>query len=190
MSLLSLSTSHLFNTGRTDFNHRLPASSTGVSVSARLLLSLSSPSSSLSRSPLRLPRHHHHHRVTATWAPHPHLRDLAAGEPHCASPPLGTNRVTDLPPPPTAIPPNPPHTPRDLPPPPPPAMDLLRDRRLGALLVVVLVLVSGAAVEASIHTYDREPFREVGNAFLLSGGSEGVVADGADLAAPASSFIK
>jgi hypothetical protein len=45
-------------------------------------------------------------------------------------------------------------------------------------------------VEASIHTYDREPFREVGNAFLLSGGSEGVVADGADLAAPASSFIK
>ncbi|BAF28426.1 uncharacterized protein [Oryza sativa Japonica Group] len=69
-------------------------------------------------------------------------------------------------------------------------MDLLRDRRLGALLVVVLVLVSGAAVEASIHTYDREPFREVGNAFLLSGGSEGVVADGADLAAPASSFIK
>jgi hydroxymethylglutaryl-CoA reductase (NADPH) len=37
---------------------------------------------------------------------------------------------------------------------------------------------------------DREPFREVGNTFLLSGGSEGIVADGADPAAPASSFIK
>jgi hypothetical protein len=31
---------------------------------------------------------------------------------------------------------------------------------------------------------DREPFREVGNAFLLSGGSEGIVADGADPAGP------
>uniref|UniRef100_A0A0E0IEI5 Uncharacterized protein n=1 Tax=Oryza nivara TaxID=4536 RepID=A0A0E0IEI5_ORYNI len=66
-------------------------------------------------------------------------------------------------------------------------MDLLRDCRLGALLVVVVG--GGAAVEASIHTYDREPFREVGNTFLLSGGSEGVVVDRADLATPASSFI-
>nr|CAD1832954.1 unnamed protein product [Ananas comosus var. bracteatus] len=31
-------------------------------------------------------------------------------------------------------------------------------------------------VEASIHTYHLEPFKEVGNAFLLSGGSEGIVA--------------
>ncbi|WVZ82178.1 hypothetical protein U9M48_029469 [Paspalum notatum var. saurae] len=33
-------------------------------------------------------------------------------------------------------------------------------------------------VDPVIHTYDREPFREMGNAFLFSGGSEGIVADG------------
>jgi hydroxymethylglutaryl-CoA reductase (NADPH) len=43
---------------------------------------------------------------------------------------------------------------------------------------------------AGLLLLDREPFRELGNAFLLSGSSEGIVADGADLAAPASSFIK
>ncbi|XP_047318403.1 transmembrane protein 87B-like [Impatiens glandulifera] len=31
------------------------------------------------------------------------------------------------------------------------------------------------STDASIHFYNRDPFREVGNAFLLSGGSEGVV---------------
>jgi hypothetical protein len=60
--------------------------------------------------------------------------------------------------------------------------------------VAALVLAAAAGwwggAEASIHTYGREPFREVGNAFLLSGGSEGIVADGSDPAAPASSFIK
>ncbi|EEC68075.1 hypothetical protein OsI_35935 [Oryza sativa Indica Group] len=66
-------------------------------------------------------------------------------------------------------------------------MDLLCDHRLDALLL--LLVGGGPAVEVSIHTYDREPFREVGNAFLLSGGSEGVVVDRADLATPASSFI-
>ncbi|XP_057493219.1 uncharacterized protein LOC130778730 [Actinidia eriantha] len=36
--------------------------------------------------------------------------------------------------------------------------------------------ISHRSAEASIHAYDRDPFREVGNAYLLSGGSEGVVA--------------
>jgi len=69
-------------------------------------------------------------------------------------------------------------------------MDL---RRLAVLAAALAALAGGwwgRGAEASIHTYDREPFREVGNAFLLSGGSEGIVADGADPAAPASSFIK
>jgi hypothetical protein len=71
-------------------------------------------------------------------------------------------------------------------------MDLLRL----AVLVAAAALTAGGGwwgglhVEASIHTYDREPFREVGNAFLLSGGSEGIVSDGADGADPTSSFIK
>lgn len=65
--------------------------------------------------------------------------------------------------------------------------------RLGALLAALVLAAGGGwwgRAEASIHTYGRESFREVGNAFLLSGGSEGIVADGTDLAAPASSFIK
>ncbi|XP_020171716.1 uncharacterized protein [Aegilops tauschii subsp. strangulata] len=65
--------------------------------------------------------------------------------------------------------------------------------RLGALLAALVLAAGGGwwgRAEASIHTYGRESFREVGNAFLLSGGSEGIVADGADLAAPDSSFIK
>ncbi|XP_051180954.2 uncharacterized protein [Lolium perenne] len=65
--------------------------------------------------------------------------------------------------------------------------------RLGALVMALVLAASGGwwgGAEASIHTYGREPFREVGNAFLLSGGSEGIVADGSDPASPASSFIK
>ncbi|XAR53119.1 hypothetical protein NMG60_11021532 [Bertholletia excelsa] len=38
-----------------------------------------------------------------------------------------------------------------------------------------LILSIGSA-DASIHVYRRDPFREVGNAYLLSGGSEGLVA--------------
>ena len=71
-------------------------------------------------------------------------------------------------------------------------MDPLR-LRLGALVAALVLAAAGGwsgGAEASIRTYGREPFREVGNAFLLSGGSEGIVADGSDLAAPASSFIK
>ncbi|KAK4405057.1 Transmembrane protein 87B [Sesamum angolense] len=44
-----------------------------------------------------------------------------------------------------------------------------------ALLILVSAFLS---TEASIHVYDRDPFREVGNAYLLSGGSEGIAANG------------
>ncbi|KAK4424375.1 Transmembrane protein 87A [Sesamum alatum] len=44
-----------------------------------------------------------------------------------------------------------------------------------AFLILVAAFVS---TEASIHVYDRDPLREVGNAYLLSGGSEGVAANG------------
>ncbi|KAI3448312.1 hypothetical protein Pfo_004977 [Paulownia fortunei] len=37
----------------------------------------------------------------------------------------------------------------------------------------MLISAVGLA-EASIHIYERDPFREVGNAYLLSGGSEGI----------------
>ncbi|KAI5661500.1 hypothetical protein M9H77_20823 [Catharanthus roseus] len=40
---------------------------------------------------------------------------------------------------------------------------------------LILALTIGSA-EASIHTYNGDPFREVGNAYLISGGSEGIVA--------------
>lgn len=46
-------------------------------------------------------------------------------------------------------------------------------------LFVIYVLLSSIAVTttfASIHIYDHEPFTEVGNAYLLAGGSEGIVA--------------
>ncbi|KAK6121298.1 hypothetical protein DH2020_044949 [Rehmannia glutinosa] len=47
----------------------------------------------------------------------------------------------------------------------------------GAILKSCLFFILLSAVElteASIHIYDRDPFREVGNAYLLSGGSEGI----------------
>lgn len=47
------------------------------------------------------------------------------------------------------------------------------------LLVIVSLLFSAMVISttnASIHVYDNELFREVGNAYLLSGGSEGIVA--------------
>uniref|UniRef100_A0ACD5X6R8 Uncharacterized protein n=1 Tax=Avena sativa TaxID=4498 RepID=A0ACD5X6R8_AVESA len=71
-------------------------------------------------------------------------------------------------------------------------MDPLR-LRLSAFVAALALAAAGGwwgSAEASIHTYGREPFREVGNAFLLSGGSEGIVADGSDPTTPASSFIK
>ncbi|KAJ7946652.1 Transmembrane protein like [Quillaja saponaria] len=49
---------------------------------------------------------------------------------------------------------------------------------LSSLFVTVSLLLSSTVVtiNASIHIYDKDPFREVGNAYLLSGGSEGIVA--------------
>lgn len=44
------------------------------------------------------------------------------------------------------------------------------------LPVVALVFSAIGSAHASIHSYDRDPFREVGNAYLLSGGSEGILA--------------
>lgn len=46
------------------------------------------------------------------------------------------------------------------------------------LFVVVSLLVISAvgSAVASIHTYHRDPFREVGSSYLVSGGSEGIVA--------------
>lgn len=50
---------------------------------------------------------------------------------------------------------------------------------------LILTLVS--IVECSVHIYNHEPFREVGNSYLLSGGSEGIVASRSD---DARSFIR
>ncbi|KAG1334672.1 transmembrane protein 87B [Cocos nucifera] len=47
---------------------------------------------------------------------------------------------------------------------------------LSFLLLFAAALTDLRRVEGSIHTYDHERFKEVGNAFLLSGGSEGIVA--------------
>ncbi|KAJ3675618.1 hypothetical protein LUZ60_004660 [Juncus effusus] len=45
-----------------------------------------------------------------------------------------------------------------------------------AILFSIVLFVNQNGVDGSIHTYHFEPFKEVGNAFLLSGGSEGIVA--------------
>ncbi|GAB4848153.1 hypothetical protein Ancab_002820 [Ancistrocladus abbreviatus] len=55
----------------------------------------------------------------------------------------------------------------------------IRYGRLHPILLPLLTLFSLSAihfVNASVHTYNREEFREVGNAYLLAGGSEGIVA--------------
>lgn len=49
--------------------------------------------------------------------------------------------------------------------------------RFPELFVAVSLLLSAIVISttnASIHIYNNEPFREVGNAYLLSGGSEGI----------------
>ncbi|KAH6813531.1 Lung seven transmembrane receptor family protein [Perilla frutescens var. frutescens] len=44
---------------------------------------------------------------------------------------------------------------------------------------ILLVLISAVGLtEASIHIYDHDSFREVGTAYLVSGGSEGIAAGG------------
>lgn len=45
-----------------------------------------------------------------------------------------------------------------------------------SLFSVVLLISALRSAEASIHIYDRDPVREVGTAYLVSGGSEGVAA--------------
>ncbi|XP_004485515.1 uncharacterized protein [Cicer arietinum] len=46
-----------------------------------------------------------------------------------------------------------------------------------SLLILLLILSSILFTSfASIHIYDHEPFQEIGNAYLLSGGSEGIAA--------------
>nr|GMD11287.1 transmembrane protein 87A [Ipomoea batatas] len=44
------------------------------------------------------------------------------------------------------------------------------------LPALITVFYAVGSAEASIHNYDRDPFREVGNAYLVSGGSEGLAA--------------
>lgn len=49
----------------------------------------------------------------------------------------------------------------------------------GIYIIAVLLISAIGWSRASIHIYDRESFREVGNSYLLSGGSEGFVATSA-----------
>jgi hypothetical protein len=53
-----------------------------------------------------------------------------------------------------------------------------------------LTLVEQFDLASRWHREWIDESRKRGNAFLLSGGSEGIVADGSDPASPASSFIK
>ncbi|XP_068635330.1 uncharacterized protein [Aristolochia californica] len=47
----------------------------------------------------------------------------------------------------------------------------------GTLGLLLLALTfSSVKIDASLHFYDRETFREIGNSYLLAGGSEGIVA--------------
>lgn len=71
------------------------------------------------------------------------------------------------------------------------AMESLRSRSVTFLpLFLVLALALAATVSGSIHTYDRESFRENGNAYLLPGGSEGIVAAGESRVVNGRSYIK
>ncbi|PIA27214.1 hypothetical protein AQUCO_08200021v1 [Aquilegia coerulea] len=66
-----------------------------------------------------------------------------------------------------------------------------RSRSSPFLLLLLLVLLFLAAlVESSIHIYDHETFREIGNSYLLSGGSEGIVASSIGIHDGHSSFIR
>ncbi|KAK8941868.1 hypothetical protein KSP40_PGU016470 [Platanthera guangdongensis] len=53
------------------------------------------------------------------------------------------------------------------------------------LLLATAAVIGFVEVEGSIHTYEYDSFKEVGNAFLISGGSEGIVSSGGG-----SSFIR
>nr|XP_043626463.1 transmembrane protein 87A [Erigeron canadensis] len=45
-----------------------------------------------------------------------------------------------------------------------------------SISICSLLLLLISSTDASLHVYDRDPFREVGNAYLVSGGSEGLAA--------------
>ncbi|KAG9135411.1 hypothetical protein Leryth_007170 [Lithospermum erythrorhizon] len=49
---------------------------------------------------------------------------------------------------------------------------------MGSLTISIILVIFSAVglVKASVHVYSRDPFREVGNAYLISGGSEGIAA--------------
>ncbi|KAL8143351.1 hypothetical protein V2J09_016383 [Rumex salicifolius] len=57
--------------------------------------------------------------------------------------------------------------------------------RLQFGLLVLLAFFQFPLSNGSLHVYDHEPFREVGNSLLLSGGSEGIVASGSAVPSPA-----
>ncbi|KAJ4966651.1 hypothetical protein NE237_018500 [Protea cynaroides] len=59
-----------------------------------------------------------------------------------------------------------------------------------SVIAVIVLLAAVTAIEASIHLYDAEIFKEVGNAYLLSGGSEGIVASRVALPASAEQHDK
>lgn len=66
-----------------------------------------------------------------------------------------------------------------------------------SLLYLSFLILSSTVITsfASIHIYEHEPFKEVGNAYLLSGGSEGILASlstapGADSIHDGRSYIR
>lgn len=60
------------------------------------------------------------------------------------------------------------------------------------LLLLILLLTFVSSINASIHLYDHQVFLEVGNSFLVSGGSEGIAAssDPSTATSHAHSFIR
>ncbi|KAJ6804372.1 transmembrane protein 87B-like [Iris pallida] len=64
-----------------------------------------------------------------------------------------------------------------------PAMDLSATAIFFFFFFFFFFLLNVERIDGSIHTYNMEGFKEVGNAYLLSGGSEGIVAPQPPLAA-------
>lgn len=61
--------------------------------------------------------------------------------------------------------------------------------KLTTLILLLIIVTLFQFSNASIHTYDRQSFNEVGNALLLSGGSEGILASRASLTSSSSKHI-
>lgn len=62
--------------------------------------------------------------------------------------------------------------------------------RLAALCSLLFLILPLRSADASIHVYDRQAFKEVGNCYLLSGGSEGIVASLSAAASDAASSVR